>query len=495
MRQYLVESFLIYPSRDDFLKASDKYSHYPIYCQFTADFDTILGLYTKIRADFLLESVENGNNVGLYSIIAKGKKTQFTLEGKVLTITEYGISGERKFTYEAPNPLTKIREYFTQFKLPPIPPHFPPFFGGAIGYLGYESVQYFENIPIHKKGIDLPDGLWVIPEVVLILNNVNKQVHIVCTVSTGGDAKANYHWAQEKIKTIQEDIDKPLNFSPTMNKKNNEPIIESNFEKSAFLKAVKQCKQHIRQGDIIQVVLSQQFKVKTKAKAFDLYRMLRHLNPSPYLFFLDFEEFQIIGSSPEVMVRVLDDEILLKPIAGTRPRGQNALADKNLTRELLNDPKEIAEHLMLVDLGRNDLGKVAKAGSVVVSDYMNIEYYSHVMHIVSTIKAEIKNDKDVFDVIEATFPAGTLSGAPKIRAMEILHDVEFERRGPYGGMVLTLSFNLNLNSCITIRTMLLKNNEAIMGAGCGLVADSDPETEYQETINKAKALIRTLKYT
>ncbi len=490
-----MEYFLLCPSPDDFLKAANKYSHFPIYSQFTADFDTILGLYTKIKGDFLLESVENGNNVGLYSIIAKGKKTQFTLEGKTLTIKEYFSSEEKTATYQMSNPLIKIRDYFSKFKLPPMPPNFPPFFGGAIGYLGYETVQYFENIPIYKEGIDVPDGLLVIPEVVLILNNINKQVHIVYTVNTGDQALTNYHLAEKKINAIQEQINKPIAFSTAVNNAANEPLIQSNFEKIEFLKAVEKCKKHIRQGDIIQVVLSQQFKVKTKAKAFDLYRTLRHLNPSPYLFFLDFKEFQIIGSSPEVMVRVIDGEILLKPIAGTRPRGKEALEDKNLASDLLNDPKEVAEHLMLVDLGRNDLGRVAETGSVKVTEYMNIEYYSHVMHIVSSIKAKIKKDKDVFDVIAATFPAGTLSGAPKIRAMEILHEVEREKRGPYGGMVLTLGFNLNLNSCITIRTMLLKNNEAIIQAGCGLVADSDPEQEYKETINKAKALIRTLENT
>ncbi len=271
-----------------------------------------------------------------------------------------------------------------------------------------------------------------------------------------------------------------------------EKNIESNFEKEDFMEMVKQAKEYIVNGDIIQVVLSQKFKVKTGASPFQLYRILRMMNPSPYLFFLDMGDFQIIGSSPEVMVRVHEDEVLLKPIAGTRPRGKNVAEDRALEADLLNDPKEIAEHIMLVDLGRNDLGRIAVPGTVEVADYQIIERYSHVMHIVSTVRAKLDERFDAFDVIKATFPAGTLSGAPKVRAMQLISQFEKERRGPYGGMIVNLGYNGNLDSCITIRTIVLKDGEASVQAGAGIVYDSVPENEYQETINKANALLKTI---
>lgn len=504
-----------FPSQNDFLKDSFSYTHIPVYEVFPADFDTALSLYTKIEGDFLLESVENGNNVGRYSIIAKGKQTEFVFEGKTLTINKYdnGNESNHSITHQTNNPLSIVKDYFSKIKVPHtsvMPADFPPFYGGAIGYLGYETVTYFEDIPIKQDDNSVPDGILIIPDLVLVLDNVKQLVYVIYCLELAETKRKTeklgvehkYRQAEEKIAIVLTQINTPIPnpYYKDMGKTDDSDddsqlAILSNFKRDEFLKAVEKCREYIHRGDVIQVVLSQQFKVKTGASPLDLYRTLRNLNPSPYLFFLDFGSFQIIGSSPEMMVRVIDDQILLKPIAGTRPRGKSVEEDNALAKDLLQDAKELSEHLMLVDLGRNDLGRVAKAGSVLVEAYMSVERYSHVMHIVSSVKADMRHDKDVFDVIAATFPAGTLSGAPKIRAMEIITELEPSKRGPYGGMVLTLGFNLNLNSCITIRAMLLKENETIIQVGAGLVADSNPESEYQETLNKAQALFQTIKAT
>jgi anthranilate synthase component 1 len=336
----------------------------------------------------------------------------------------------------------------------------------------------------------------VVPGVVLVYDSVKRSVFIIALTSPNSDPAGSHRSAVQRIEEICQSLEKPLHLQdsePEVQAK--KPPVTHRMEKQQFLAAVSRCKEYISQGDIIQAVLSQQFTVKTGAAPFEIYRTLRVLNPSPYLFFLDFDDFFLIGSSPEVMVRVQDGELLLKPIAGTRKRGRSIDDDDTAARELLADPKERAEHLMLVDLGRNDLGRVAAPGSVRVTDFMKVEKYSHVMHIVSTIKAQLDEHYDVFDVIRASFPAGTLSGAPKIRAMEIITELETLKRGPYGGMVFNLGFNGNLDSCITIRTILLKGNTAYIQAGAGIVADSDPEKEYLETLSKAGASIDAIALT
>lgn len=485
---------MIFPDIDTFNKDIENYSVIPVYKEVRTDFETPVSIFKKIAGQFLLESVESGENVGRYSIIAKGKKSELTLVNNEITIKEFINSEINEKIKTEKNPLVAVREYFEKFKAPEYS-ELPPFYGGAIGYLGYETVSYFEDITVKENDGQVPDGLLVIPEIVLIYDVVKRTVILVSPVYKEEGA-AGYEKAVEKIDETIHLLSQPVEVSVIEQEKEPEDIdIKSNVKKDVFMKNVEKCQEHIVNGDIIQVVISQKFKMETDAEPFELYRTLRVKNPSPYLFFLDFEDFFVIGSSPEVMVRVQNGELLLKPIAGTRKRGKSVTRDNEIALELLADPKERAEHLMLVDLGRNDLGRVAKPGSVEVVDYMTIERYSHVMHIVSTVKAQLDESYDVFDVIKATFPAGTLTGAPKIRAMQIIADIEEDRRGPYGGMVLNLGFNGSLDSCITIRTIVLKDGIAEIQAGAGIVADSEPALEYYETQNKAKALVKTVQQT
>lgn len=466
------------------------YNIRPIAKRWIADFDTPLSLFLKVGGDQLLESVEQGKYVGQHSIIGIGKRTIIEFKGKEVTFKFYKNKAIYKTnSYKSDNPLNEVRKYFAKFTVQESK-GLPPFWGGAIGFLGYETVQYFENIDVKPDKATLPDGLLVIPEVVLIYDAVERVVTAVVPVSEEENSPN-----EKEAKILLEDIGKKLNSSFTVDLKgveHSDTIINSNFDEQSFISMVEKAKEHISNGDIIQIVLSQRFSIKTQASPFQLYRILRMMNPSPYLFFLNMGDFQIIGSSPEVMVRSQNGEVLLKPIAGTRVRGKSLAEDIELEKDLLSDPKELAEHLMLVDLGRNDLGRIAEPGSVEVVDYQTIERYSHVMHIVSSIKAKLDKKYDVFDIIKATFPAGTLSGAPKVKAMELISKFEVDRRGPYGGMILNLGYNGNLDSCITIRTIILKDGVASVQAGAGIVYDSIPKNEYQETINKAKALLKTI---
>jgi anthranilate synthase component 1 len=489
---------MIYPKKTKYISDSKTFNLIPVSREVRADFETPVSIFMKVKANILLESVEQGENVGRFSIIAVGKRMEIRLNGRGLDITEF--QGDKVTAcehFELDNPLEKVRDYFNRFNVP----HYdglPPFFGGALGYLGYETLRYFEDIPVKTNGPDdpVPDGLMIIPEVVLVYDSVKRSVFVIALTSPGQEPEPRYREAVNRIETICAALSQPspLNGKEITNERK-EAAIRYGTEKTKFLEAVETCKDYIVNGDIIQVVISQAFEVATTVPAFELYRTLRVLNPSPYLFFLDFDDFCLIGSSPEVMVRVRDGEILLKPIAGTRKRGGSVADDAAISDELLADQKERAEHLMLVDLGRNDLGRVAAPGTVRVTDFMKVEKFSHVMHIVSTIKCEPDEQVDVFDVIRACFPAGTLTGAPKIRAMEIIEELEPVKRGPYGGMIFNLGFNGNMDSCITIRTMVLKNGTAYVQAGAGIVADSVPEREYEETINKARVLIDTIELT
>ena len=486
---------MIFPDEKQFLEDAKKFNIIPILREERADFETPLSIFVKTGAKFLLESVEHGENVGRYSIIALGKKCEIKITGRHVQITEYQNGGKpTQEISEMDNPLLRVKEYFKQFSTPDYP-GLPPFFGGAIGYLGYETVQFFEDIPVKKGDSSIPDGLLIIPEVLLVYDTIKRSISMIVSASPGKNPRLSYQEAVKKIEEISSALSKRLNYNKPIAAPGEDTNIRYNMDKDAFLEKVETCQQYIMDGEIIQAVLSQKMLVETKFSAFELYRTLRILNPSPYLFFLDFENFCLVGSSPEVMVRVQNKEILLKPIAGTRQRGKSMAEDLTLSRELIEDPKEQAEHMMLVDLGRNDLGRVAAPGSVEVTDFMAVEKYSHVMHIVSTIKAELDDAYDVFDVIKATFPAGTLTGAPKVRAMEIIAELEPDKRGPYGGMVFNLGFNGNMDSCIVIRTLILKDGLAVIQAGAGIVADSVPENEYQESINKSLALMEAIRLT
>jgi anthranilate synthase component 1 len=381
----------------------------------------------------------------------------------------------------------------------------PRFCGGLVGYIAYDAVRFFEEIP-DKNPDDLrgDDIVFILMDTILVFDHVNHSVKIVSNVilpKSGGSLSAAvksrlYNQALRKIESIQKSFEESLRarsiFADAVSAK--AAAVASNYKKHEFEDIVRKAKEYIKKGDIIQVVLSQRFKIKIGKEPFDIYRKLRSINPSPYMFFLKLKDIILIGSSPEILVRCEDGLVQSRPIAGTRPRGGNEEEDKELEIQLLNDVKEKAEHLMLVDLGRNDVGRVCKAGTVRVSEFMAIERYSHVMHLVSEVRGRLQAKYDAFDVLRACFPAGTVSGSPKIRAMEIIDSLENSKRGPYAGCVGYFSFSQNMDTCITIRTILVKGGYAYVQAGAGIVADSVPEKEYFETVNKAKALIEAITF-
>ncbi len=479
-----------YPDLQRYLADSAQYTVIPVYSEIRADFETPLSIYLKSRAKFLLESVEKGENVGRYSFIALGNKCTIKAIGNTISIIENNGESSAKICREMQNPLLAIREYFSGIKAPSYE-ELPPFFGGAIGYIGYEAIQYFENIPVEENEDGIPDILMVIPESLLIYDSVKRTIFIIVMTFPRERPEQEYRQALQNIDALKRMLSQNLEL-PEREPPGWWSGFQGDMTRDYFLECVRKSQRYIEEGEIIQVVLSQKFQVKLECDVFEIYKALRIINPSPYLFFMDFDDFFLIGSSPEVMVKLQNRELLVKPIAGTRQRGATVSEDSLISRELLADEKERAEHIMLVDLARNDLGKVSKPGSVEVADFMSIEKYSHVMHIVSTVKSELDDSYDVFDVIMAAFPAGTLSGAPKIRAMEIIHELEPKRRGIYGGIVFNLGFNGNMDSCITIRTMLIKDDTATVQAGAGIVADSIPEREYEESCNKAKALLKAI---
>jgi len=373
-----------------------------------------------------------------------------------------------------------------------LPDHLPAMAAGLIGYMGYDTVRLAENIPdTNPDTLNIPDGMFMRPTIIVVMDNVKDVLTVVTPVfpNDGVSAEQAYEAGQKRIFDILSALDKPLVHEDTLpSVRFDEPV--SNTGRAGYHKMVERAKEYIRAGDIFQVVPSQRFRLPFSLPAFSLYRSLRRLNPSPFLFHLNFENFAVVGSSPEILVRLREGKVTIRPIAGTRPRGKTPEEDKALGEDLLSDPKEIAEHLMLLDLGRNDVGRVCRPGTVRVTEQMILEHYSHVMHIVSNVEGEILPQYDAMDSLMAGFPAGTVSGAPKIRAMEIIDELESERRGIYGGSIGYLSANGDMDTCIALRTALVKDGEIIIQAGGGIVADSDPESEFQESNNKALALVR-----
>ncbi len=410
-----------------------------------------------------------------------------------------GASSSRVLTNKkGEDPLVQLEKILKQYREAPVA-GLPPFSGGAVGFLGYDTVRYIENISDKNPDVyGIPESVFMISDTVLAFDHVQKKIKVICNAYLDGTQKPSDVYA-EALKKIDAEITrlraplakKDLAFEPAMGKKID---FKSNFTEAGFKDIVLKAKQHIKKGDVFQVVLSQSLKTPVKSEPFQIYRALRSINPSPYMFYLNCGSFQLVGSSPEVHVRCEGGKALLRPIAGTRRRGLDEKKDQALEKELLADVKERAEHLMLVDLGRNDLGRVCEYKSVKVSEFMVIERYSHVMHIVSLVEGLLKRGKTVFDLLRATFPAGTISGAPKVRAMEIIDNLENQKRGFYSGVVGYFSFSGNLDSCITIRTILVKNKTAYVQAGAGIVADSDPKKEYEETLNKARALLKAIEY-
>lgn len=487
------------PSLEQFLAhaASAEAVAVPVYREILADLDTPVSAYLKLAPkagepddhSFLLESVEGGERWGRYSIIGLDPAFVVRATGRVCEVVR---GGEVTLREERDDPLSFLADQLQRFGAVSVP-GLPRFAGGAVGFLGYDAVRWWERLPAHHPAgpDDGPTMCFAVPRTLVIFDNLRHRILVVRVVLSepGMDLPAAYDDALHQIDEVVTRLRGPL--PPRLGPPTAGPMT-SNFEQGAFQDAVETVKDYIRAGDCIQVVLSQRFSFDFEGEPFDLYRALRSVNPSPYMFCLRFPERLVIGASPEVMVRVEDGELMVAPIAGTRHRGHDDEEDQRLAEELLADPKERAEHVMLVDLGRNDVGRVASPGSVQVEDLMHIERFSHVMHIVSTVRGELAPDKDGFDAVRATFPAGTLSGAPKVRAMEIIDDLEPSGRQLYGGAVGYFGFDGTLDTCIAIRTAWKQGGRWHLQVGAGLVADSDPASEWQETLNKAGGVLRAL---
>jgi len=483
---------MVYPDFNEFCRLSQQGNLVPVYCEIMADMDTPVTAFRKIddgRYSFLLESIEGGEKWARYTFLGSSPSLIVRAKGKTVETIEHGVITSQTVA----DPLDSIRALLSRFT-PVEVPGLPRFFGGAVGYLGYEMVRHFEHLPTQKPApIDAYDAYFLITDTLIIFDNVSQKIKVVSNAHLGGTVSAEeaYAEAQARIEGIIGKLRGPL--PPASTPKAVSPSeLRSNISREEYEAAVEKAKEYVRAGDIIQVVPSQRFSGTLSADPFDIYRVLRTLNPSPYMFFLRLDDTVIAGASPEVMVRKEGARAELRPIAGTRPRGATPEEDGRLAEELLADPKERAEHVMLVDLGRNDLGRVCATGTVTVSELMVIERYSHVMHIVSNVYGELAEGRDAFDLVRATFPAGTLSGAPKVRAMEIIDELEPVRREIYGGAVGYFSFSGNMDLAIAIRTLVIKDGMVHLQAGGGVVADSDPAAEWQETVNKAMAVRRAI---
>ena len=483
-----------YPDFEHFKQLAQEGNLVPLYREILADTETPVSTLIKLRSKphlFLLESVEGGEKWGRYTFLGSDPHVIFTVRGDEVLIQEQGDIRSHK---HGGDPLGVFKDLLYTYRPVPVD-GLPRFYGGAVGFLGYDMVRYIEKLPDQAlKELAIDDAIFLMTDTLMIFDNVRHTIKVVACALTDGrdDLRAVYDETIAKIETMIETIKAPATAWTTSQNPRNDIPPQSNMDQEGFKAMVKQAKDYIVAGDVIQVVLSQRFQRENRADPINLYRALRYINPSPYLFFLKLEDLILIGSSPEVTVRLEDGIAELRPIAGTRARGKNEQEDRHLADELLQDPKERAEHVMLVDLGRNDLGRIARIGSVQVNQYMVVERYSHVMHLVSHIQAQLLSGKDAFDVLKATFPAGTLTGAPKVRAMEVIDELEPSRRGPYGGAVGYFSYTGNMDFCITIRTMVIQDGKIYVQAGAGIVADSDPEAEYQETVNKAMGMMQAI---
>ena len=483
---------MYHPNYASFQTLSAKGNLIPVYREILADLDTPVGAFKKIddgRYGFLLESIEGGEKWGRYTFLGSSPAVVIRGRDNWVEIVEEGEVRR----VEVADPLNYIRDFMARYQ-PVEVPGIPRFFGGAVGYLGYDAVRHFETLPDKNPcDIDAYDAYFIITDTILIFDSLSQKIKVVSNAHLDGSttSEAAYAEAIGKIEGLIARLKAPLPATPKVPAAKTVELA-SNVKREEFEGWVTRAKEYVRSGDIIQVVLSQRFSGELTVDPFDIYRALRTLNPSPYMFFLRLDETVVVGASPEVMVRKEGDLVELRPIAGTRPRGTNPAEDDDLAQELLADPKERAEHVMLVDLGRNDLGRVCKTGSVKVSELMVDERYSHVMHIVSNVQGELSAGQDAFDVVRATFPAGTLSGAPQVRAMEIIDELEGVRREVYGGAVGYFSFSGNMDMGIAIRTLVVKDGRVHLQAGAGIVADSDPAAEYVETVNKAKAVVKAI---
>ena len=465
----------------------------PVYKRILADLLTPVAawLHLSKKSDyaFLLESVEKGNQYARYSYVGVNPKKIMSHKNGKTIITENGESIEVEKPF-----LDLLRETQSQYTMVNIP-GIPSFTGGLVGYLGYETIAWLEEIPTHtNSAMDVPDSVFMLFEDMIAFDHLKGSALVISNVNVDSDRdlKEQFDTAHKRVDLIGESLHTDVDYQTPVRVKKSK--VSSNFNQKKFESAVLKAKNHIFDGDIFQLVLSQRFERKTSVEPTTLYRALRTINPSPYMFHLKIKDFDIIGASPELLMKVENGTVEIRPIAGTRHRGQTDAEDKALAEDLINDEKECAEHLMLLDLGRNDVGRVSTFGSVIIPENMVIENYSHVMHIVSDVKGTLAKDKDAFDALMSGFPAGTVTGAPKIRAMEIIHDLEPDRRDIYSGAVGFFDFTGNVNTCITIRTMIMKNGTVHFQSGAGIVHDSDPTKEFEETVNKAKAIMTAIDF-
>jgi anthranilate synthase component 1 len=472
--------------------AAEGYNRIPVTLETFADLDTPLSIYLKLANDpysYLLESVQGGERFGRYSFIGMAASTRIAVvDGAIMVLSGNRVAERRDHT----NPMSFISEFMARFKVPDLP-GLPRFCGGLVGAFGYDTVRYIETKLAQAKLPDplgVPDILLLLSEEIAIVDNLSGKLTLVVYAEPGFPGA--WKQTQARLKELLAKLRAPVEIPPEA-QSSSAPAV-SEFGEEAFKAAVRRAKQYIVDGDIMQVVLSQRMSKPFAASPLALYRALRTLNPSPYMFYFNFEDFHVVGASPEILVRLEHQDgkkrVTVRPIAGTRKRGTSVADDEALATDLLADPKERAEHLMLLDLGRNDIGRVAKTSTVKVTDQFIIERYSHVMHIVSNVEAELKDDEGAIGVLRATFPAGTVSGAPKVRAMEIIDELEPSKRGIYAGSVGYLGFNGDMDLAIAIRTAVIKDGQIHVQAGAGIVADSDPDSEWQETLSKARAQLR-----
>ena len=476
---------MIVPSLEEFRALAKGGKLVPVYREVFADFDTPVSAFKKIDDgpySFLLESVEGGEKWGRYSLLGSRPSVVFIARGDRCEIHEGG--GVRKGSRSPIEELSALLEQHQAIALPGL----PRFCGGAVGYLGYDTVRWFERLPERTRDdLGLPDAVFLFGDVVSVFDNLTHTMKVVTHARGGSDPEAAYRAAVARLDGEVARLRRPLDWSePPSGAKPGEP--ESTLERDPFMRAVETAKEHIRAGDIFQVVLAHRMSAPVTRPAFEAYRALRVTNPSPYMYFLRLGDVSLVGSSPEVLVRRTDSVVEVRPIAGTRPRGRTPEEDRRLEEELRASDKERAEHVMLVDLGRNDVGRVSEYGSVETNEYMVVERYSQVMHLVSNVRGRVRPNLSPLDIVRACFPAGTVSGAPKVRAMEIIESLEPLRRGVYAGAVGHFDYHGNLDLAIAIRTLVYANGRAYWGAGAGIVADSDPAMEWEETLNKGRAL-------
>lgn len=489
-----------FPDFDAFQQLAEGVELVPVYRRLLGDTLTPVSAFHKIDTGptaCLFESVIGGEKVGRYSFLAADPFLQIEARGREVTVVD--DSGKQTFT--ADDPLEELKTRVEAIRSATLP-ELPPFTSGAVGYAGYDVIRYSENLPnAPENDRDLPDLAFAFYDHMVVFDHVNKTNVVIAMARLDKfdrDLRAAYADAQQRVDQIVAQLECPdTTLPPADIATGGAPTIQykSNFTQAAFEEAVRKCVEYIRAGDIFQVVISQRLELDIRCEPFEIYRTLRVVNPSPFMFYLRTPGVTLVGSSPEIMVRVVEGKVTVRPLAGTRRRGATDEEDRRLAEELLADPKERAEHVMLVDLGRNDVGRVARYRTVELTDVMTIERYSHVMHITSNVTGQLAEGRDAFDALRACLPAGTVSGAPKVRAMEIIDEVEPHRRGPYAGAVGYVDFNGNMDTCIALRTLVVQGNKAYVQAGAGIVADSQPSEEYQETLNKARGLLKAIEVT